>query len=77
VIGGKGSEIGFGAITEIKPFESKGLKLVGPLPEQVQSYTAYAAGVLTEAPSVDVAREFVRYLGTPSAKAEFAAAGIE
>ncbi len=77
VIGGKGSEIGFGAITEIKPFESKGLKLVGPLPEQVQSSIAYAAGVVTEAPSVDVAREFVRYLGTPSAKAAFAAAGIE
>jgi molybdate transport system substrate-binding protein len=77
VIGSPGYEIGFGTITEIKPYESKGLKLVGPLPEQVQSYTAYAAGVLTEAPSVDVAREFVRYLGTPSAKAEFAAAGIE
>ena len=77
VIGGKGSEIGFGTITEIKPFESKGLKLVGPLPEQVQSSIAYAAGVVTEAPSVDVAREFVRYLGTPSAKAAFAAAGIE
>ena len=77
VIGGRGSEIGFGAITEIKPFESKGLKLVGPLPEQVQNSIAYAAGVVTEAPSVDAAREFVRYLGTPSAKAAFAAAGIE
>ena len=77
VIGGKGSEIGFGAITEVKPFESKGLKLVGPLPEQVQNSIAYAAGVMTDAPSVDVAREFVRYLGTPSAKATFAAAGVE
>jgi len=77
VIGGKGNEIGFGAINEIKPFESKGLKLVGPLPEQVQNSTAYAGGVVTEAPSTDVAREFVRYLGTPFAKATFAAAGIE
>ena len=77
VIGGKGNEIGFGAVTEIKAFEPKGLKLVGPLPEQVQNATAYAAGVLTEAPTVDVARDFVRYLGTPSAKAAFAAAGIE
>lgn len=77
LIGGKGNEIGFGAITEIKPFEAKGLKLVGPLPEQVQNSTAYAAGVITEAPTVDVAREFVRYLGTPFAKAAFAAAGIE
>jgi len=77
VIGGKGSDIGFVATTEIRLFEPKGLKLVGPLPEQVQNSTAYAAGVITEAPSVDVAREFVRYLGTPSAKATFAAAGIE
>jgi molybdate transport system substrate-binding protein len=77
VIGGRGNEIGFGAINEIKPFEPKGLKLAGPLPEQVQNSTAYAAGVVTEAPSVDVAREFVRYLGTPSSKATFAAAGIE
>ncbi len=77
VIGGKGSEIGFGVINEIKPFEPKGLKLVGPLPEQVQNSIAYAAGVVTEAPSVDVARDFIRYLGTPFAKAAFAAAGIE
>ena len=77
LIGGKGSEIGFGAITEIRQFEPKGLRLVGPLPEQVQNSTAYSAGVMTDAPTVDVAREFVRYLGTPAAKAAFAAAGID
>jgi len=75
--GGKGSEIGFGAITEIRQFEAKGLRLVGPLPEQVQNSTAYSAGVMTDAPTVEVAREFVRYLGTPAAKATFAAAGID
>ena len=32
VIKGKGNEIGFGAITEIKMYEPKGLKLIGPLP---------------------------------------------
>jgi molybdate transport system substrate-binding protein len=75
--GGKGSEIGFGSIVEIRQFEAKGLKLVGPLPEQVQSSTAYSAGVMTDAPTVEVAREFVQYLGTPAAKAIFAAAGID
>jgi len=50
VIGGKGIEIGFGTITEIRQFEPKGLKLVGPLPEQVQNSTAYSAAVITEAP---------------------------
>jgi len=77
IIGGKGIEIGFGTITEIRQFEPKGLKLVGPLPEQVQNSTAYSAAVLTEAPEVEVAREFVRYLSTPAAKVFFSAAGIE
>ena len=77
VIGGKGIEIGFGTITEIRQFEPKGLRLVGPLPEQVQNSTAYSAAVLTEAPEVEIARDFVRYLGTPAAKAAFSAAGID
>jgi len=77
VIGGKGIEIGFGTITEIRQFEPKGLRLVGPLPEQVQNSTAYSAAVITEAPTVEVARDFVRYLGTPAAKAAFSAAGID
>ena len=77
VIAGKGNEIGFGAITEIRLFEPKGLKLVGPLPAQIQNYTAYSAGVMTGAPSSDVARDFVRFLGTPAAKAIFFAAGID
>jgi ABC-type molybdate transport system substrate-binding protein len=33
--------------------------------------------VLSEAPSAEVAQEFVRYLGTPAAKAIFGAAGID
>jgi molybdate transport system substrate-binding protein len=77
LINGKGNEIGFGAITEIRMFEPKGLKLVGPLPAEVQNYTSYAAGVMTAAPTPDVARDFVRYLGTPAARALFSAAGIE
>jgi molybdate transport system substrate-binding protein len=77
IIGGKGNEIGFGAITEIRSFEAKGLKLVGPLPEQVQSSTPYSAAVMTEAPADEVARDFVRYLGTPAAKAILTAAGID
>ena len=77
IIGGKGVEIGFAAITEIRQFESKGLKLVGPLPEQVQNSTAYSAAAITEAPEAEIARDFVRYIGTPAAKVFFSAAGIE
>lgn len=77
VLSGKGSEIGFATIPEIKLFEGKGLKLVGPLPEQVQFTTAYSAGVMTEATEVDIAREFILYLETPPAKAIFTAAGFD
>jgi len=77
VIAGKGNEIGFGAITEIRLMEPKGLKYVGPLPAQIQNYTSYAAGVMTEAPAPEVARDFVKYLASPASKAAFFAAGIE
>jgi molybdate transport system substrate-binding protein len=72
---GKGKEIGFGAITVIIEGGKKGLKLVGPLPPDVQNYTTYAA--TTVAAAGDGARELVRYLTTPAAKAVFAAAGID
>ncbi len=77
VIRGKGDDLGFGAITEIKLFEPKGLKLVGPLPADVQNYTSYGAALLTNATSVDAAKAFLAYLATPEAKQTFVAAGIE
>ena len=42
VINGKGNEIGFGAMTEILLYTGKGLKLVGPLPLEIQNYTPYS-----------------------------------
>jgi molybdate transport system substrate-binding protein len=77
MLNGRGYEIGFGAMTVIRQFEPKGLKLVGPLPEQIQHRTAYIAGLMTEAPTEDVGRDFLRFLGAPAAKATLTAAGIE
>ncbi len=77
VIKGKGNEIGFGPITEIKPHESKGLRFVGPLPAEVQNYTSYDAAVMTGAPSDEAAKAVLRQLATPAAKAIFAAKGVE
>ena len=77
VLGGKGVEIGFATIPEIRLLESKGVKLVGPVPEQIQQSISYSASVMTEATDTDVAREFVRYLDTPAVKAIFAAAGFD
>jgi molybdate transport system substrate-binding protein len=77
IIKGKGNEIGFGPITEIKPHVSKGLTYVGPLPAEVQNYTSYEAAVMSNAASTDAARAVLRELASPAGKAVFAAAGIE
>lgn len=77
LINGKGKEIGFGAITEILMFRDKGLKLAGPLPDEIQHYTDYVAATITASPNPGGAKQFTRYLATPAAKALFAAHGIE
>lgn len=77
VINGRGNEIGFGAITEIRMYEPKALKLVGPLPPEVQNYTSYDAAVMTGAASAEAARAVLRELAMPAAKAIFAAQGVE
>ncbi|HEV8518375.1 MAG TPA: substrate-binding domain-containing protein [Burkholderiales bacterium] len=77
IIKGKGNEIGFGAITEIKMYESKGLKLVGPLPAEVQNYTSYEAALMSGATAADAAKAVLRQLATPAGKAAFVSAGVE
>ncbi|MEI7530390.1 MAG: substrate-binding domain-containing protein [Betaproteobacteria bacterium] len=81
VIGGKGNEIGLAAITEIKLYEDKGLKLVGPLPTEVQNYTSYSAGLMNVKDqtqvSAAVAKEFMEYLKSKSSQALIKSVGIE
>lgn len=57
-------------------YTKKGLKLVGPLPAEIQNYTTYTAGLMVGAKSPEAARAFIRFLASPPAKAAFAAAGI-
>jgi molybdate transport system substrate-binding protein len=77
VLKGKGREIGFGPVTEILQHREKGLKLVGPLPSEAQNYTSYSAAPMTAAANAELARSFVRYLGSAEAKALFVGAGID
>lgn len=74
---GKGREIAFGAITEILLYKEKGLRFIGPLPADVQNYTEYIAVPMTGSSNLDIARAFVRFMGTPAGKKLFVAAGIE
>ena len=68
VIKGTGNEIGFGAITEIKLYEGKGLRYVGPLPAEIQNYTSYDAAMMTggTAATEDLAREVLKHMATPA-----------
>jgi molybdate transport system substrate-binding protein len=73
---GKGREVGFGPITEILLFKDKGLRYIGPLPAEIQNYTAYVAVPMSAGTNKEVAQVFVRFLGGPG-KPFFVAAGIE
>ena len=77
VIRGRGYEIGIGPVTEIRPYEAKGIRLVGPLPAPIQNYTTYVAGVLTRSAAPEPAAAFVRHITGPAARAVFAATGVE
>jgi molybdate transport system substrate-binding protein len=77
VLKGKGKEVSFGQLTEIRLYLDKGLRLVGPLPAEVQNYTSYAGAPMTARPNAEIARAFVRHLGSPDGQAVFAAAGIQ
>jgi molybdate transport system substrate-binding protein len=77
VLGGTGRQIGFGAMTEIGLFVSKGLKLVGPLPPDIQNYTSYAAAMTTNASEREGAKAMLAFLATAEARQVLAAAGIE
>ncbi len=77
LINGKGHEIAFGAIIEILMFRDKGLRLVCPLPPEVQHWTSYAAVPMIAAPNAAGAQAFLDYLASVQVKALFAAHGIE
>lgn len=76
VIKGNGREIGFGAITEILLYSSKGLKMVGPVPAEVQNYTSYTAAPLASSPQQALAQQFVAFLSGAVGKPLFVAAGV-
>jgi molybdate transport system substrate-binding protein len=77
VLKGEGKEIGFGPITEILPEKEHGLVYVGPLPPDIQNYTAYVAAPMSGGTQQELARRLAAYLGGPVGKPLFVAAGIE
>jgi molybdate transport system substrate-binding protein len=74
---GRGKELGFGGYTDVlHNQETGGVKLVGPIPDEVQNYTMYSSALVAAAPSPAAARAFLAYLATPEAQTIFLASGV-
>ena len=74
VLKGKGNDIAAGTIPLI--VTTPGIKLIGPLPGDLQSPIPYTAALMTSAQQPGTAESFVKFLVTPSAKEMFAANGV-
>ena len=70
---------GAGQLPEIRELIDKGvaIELAGPLPDALQSVTAYDAAVAVAGANAAVAAEFTAWLATPAARAAMAATGID
>jgi molybdate transport system substrate-binding protein len=69
------AELGLHQISEILPV--KGVKLVGPLPAEIQNYTTYAAAVGAQAQQKDAAQAMLKLLAGPEAEGVLKARGME
>ena len=69
------AELGFQQNSELKPIH--GITIVGPLPEAVQVYTVFSAGVLKTAPHPEAARALLRFLSAPEAHDAIRRSGMD
>lgn len=67
-------ELGLHQISEILPV--KGVKLVGPLPPELQKWTVYVGAVTPTSTSADAARDLIAYLSGFQSKATYLAKGF-
>ena len=74
---GHGKEFGFGGYTDVlHNQDTGGVKLVGPIPDEVQNYTMYSSARIAAASDPAPAQAFLAYLATPEAQAIFTASGV-
>lgn len=74
VLKGKGNDIVAGTMPLIAT--TPGIRLLGPLPGDLQSDLTYTAVVMTNATQPETAEGFIRFLSSSKAKAAFAANGV-
>jgi molybdate transport system substrate-binding protein len=74
VLKGKGNDMAAGTIPLIAT--APGIKLLGPLPGDFQSYLTYTAVIMTKTSQRATAEGFINFLVSPKAKGTFAANGV-
>src|SRR5262249_55346600 len=68
-------ELGMVVITQI--LTTPGVELVGPLPAEIQSYVAFAAGISVNSKAPDAAKQLITFLTGPTAIPVIKAQGME
>ena len=68
-------EMGLYNLSEIP--ESRGLKIAGPVPAPLQLATTYEGALMSDGSVPQAAREFIRFLSEPEARAKWLAARLE
>ena len=68
-------EIGFQQVSELSQYE--GVDYVGPLPAEVQNYTTFSSGILSNTKQAEAGRALVRYITSPQAGAVYRKRGME
>jgi molybdate transport system substrate-binding protein len=69
------AEMAVQQISELMPV--KGIDIVGPLPEEVQKISVFAAGIFRAARNPDGARKLIAYLAEPRLASVFLRKGLE
>jgi len=77
IAAGSGAEIAFAAATEIALFQERGVRFVGPLPEELQNRTSYAAGALNGAGGGAETLRLLAFLDSAASRAAMAGAGVQ
>jgi len=68
-------ELGVVVITQI--LTTPGVELVGPLPAEIQYYTAFVGGISAKSTAPDAARDLIRFLAGPVAAPVIKSQGME
>ncbi|MGA2549777.1 MAG: substrate-binding domain-containing protein [Burkholderiaceae bacterium] len=68
------AEIGFQQISEL--LAVKGVDVIGPIPDEVQSITVFSAGISQFGSAPDAARKFIEFLSSPRAEAAIERSGL-